>query len=205
MRCLQGLVPRQVRPDCSLCCFCGGLHWWETNKNGEVSLRLTALWLSVARLHLRERPLGEEEEGGVKYSRPGLWHFFANNTKQIPLIKSYGGSGWWFRCGLRLFIGLNGHLTSPHSPKLNRSRCNERAAEAAGEASADSLLVSPRLPLFVAALVWLFHLYFQSRCHSTTVRLSSADCLYRAWLKITTRVWAQPRAAFLPGRSHGWQ
>lgn len=45
--------------------------------------------------------------------------FFANNTKQIPLIKSYGGSGWRFRCGLRLFIGLQGYLTFPHSPKLN--------------------------------------------------------------------------------------
>lgn len=52
-------------------CFCGGLHWWKTNKNGEVWLRLTALWLSVARLHLKRGRLEKKKKAELNIAERG--------------------------------------------------------------------------------------------------------------------------------------
>lgn len=51
--------------------FRGGLHLWKTNKNGEVSVRLTALWLLVARLHLK-RGRSEKKKAELNIARAGL-------------------------------------------------------------------------------------------------------------------------------------
>lgn len=114
---------------------------WKTNKNGEVSVRLTALWLSVARLHLKRGRLEKKKKAELNLADRGCDNFRKKSLTDSPFRKLR----WFiesFRCELRLLIALNGYLTSPQSPRLNHSRCNERAAEAAGEASADSLLIS---------------------------------------------------------------
>lgn len=54
--------------------FCGGLHFvGGTNKNGEDSAAfLTALWLSVARLHLKRGRLEKKKKAELNIAGPGL-------------------------------------------------------------------------------------------------------------------------------------
>lgn len=121
-----------------------------------TGLRLTALWLSVARLHLKRGRLEKKKKAELNIADRGCDIFYENNIKQIPLSENTAVNGD-FQLRFVVLKVLWCYLTSSTAACLPLS-----GTDGSGECLAHSLLISRLLTALTRIfLTWGVNVVFQ--------------------------------------------